>query len=124
MDISSQRNGSQPWRKHAMRCGQYAVEEHRSVEELTYAPCAAREREARMSLFLLALFVWLGVMMWAIIVFFITGRGTPPLNDVSPLPFGRKLLGLAAFVILALILIPMPEGLHSPDAQDMRRPYV
>ncbi|HWR54050.1 MAG TPA: site-2 protease family protein [Bryobacteraceae bacterium] len=79
---------------------------------------------AVMSLFLLALFVWPGLMMWAIIVFFIAGRGTPPLNDVSPLSFGRKLLGLAAFVILALILIPMPEGLHSPEAQGMRCPYL
>lgn len=79
---------------------------------------------AMMSLFLLALFVWPGLMMWAIIVFFIAGRGTPPLNDVSPLPFSRKLLALAAFVILALILIPMPESLHSPEAQDMRCPYL
>jgi hypothetical protein len=29
---------------HGMRCGQYSVEEHRKVEELTYAPCATRER--------------------------------------------------------------------------------
>lgn len=42
--ISSQRSGSEPWRKHGMRCGQYSVEEHRKVEELTYAPCATRER--------------------------------------------------------------------------------
>jgi membrane-associated protease RseP (regulator of RpoE activity) len=76
------------------------------------------------ALFLLALFVWPGLLMWAIIIFFIAGRGMPPLNDVSPLPFGRKLLGIAAFVILALILIPMPEGLTSPDAQNMRCPYV
>jgi membrane-associated protease RseP (regulator of RpoE activity) len=76
------------------------------------------------ALFLLALFVWPGLMMWAIIIFFIAGRGMPPLNDVSPLPFGRKLLGIAAFVILAVILIPMPEGLTSPDSQNMRCPYV
>jgi membrane-associated protease RseP (regulator of RpoE activity) len=79
---------------------------------------------AMMALFLLALFVWPGLMMWAIIVFFMAGRGTPPLNDVSPLSTGRKLLGIAAFVILALILIPMPEGLTSPQAQDMRCPYL
>ena len=77
-----------------------------------------------MALFLLAIFVWPGLMMWAIIIFFMAGRGMPPLNDVSPLPFGRKLLALAAFVILALILIPMPGGLTSPDSQEMRCPYV
>ena len=79
---------------------------------------------AMMSLFFLALFVWPGLMMWAIIVFFMAGRGTPPLNDVSQLPLGRKLLAVAAFVILALILIPMPSGMGSPSSADLRCPYV
>lgn len=79
---------------------------------------------AMMALFFLALFVWPGLMMWAIIVFFMAGRGTPPLNDVSPLPLGRKILGVAAFLILALILVPMPEGMTSPASQDMRCPYL
>ena len=41
---------------------------------------------AMMTIFLLALFVWPGLMMWAVIVFFMAGRGAPPLNDVTPLP--------------------------------------
>jgi membrane-associated protease RseP (regulator of RpoE activity) len=79
---------------------------------------------AMLSLFLLALFVWPGLMMWAIIVFFLAGRGTPPLNDVTPLSAGRKALGVLAFIILAAILIPTPDGFSSPQAQDMRCPYV
>jgi membrane-associated protease RseP (regulator of RpoE activity) len=79
---------------------------------------------AMMSLFLLAIFVWPGLMLWAIIVFFLAGRGAPPLNDVTPLPAGRKLLGVVAFVILALILVPMPEGLSTAHAQEMRCPYL
>ena len=79
---------------------------------------------AMMALFFLAVFVWPGLMMWAIIIFFIAGRGTPPLNDVSPLPLGRKLLGVGVFLVLALILVPMPEGMTSPNAQDMRCPYL
>ena len=79
---------------------------------------------AMMALFFLAVFVWPGLMMWAIIIFFIAGRGTPPLNDVSPLPLGRKLLGIGVFLVLALILVPMPEGMTSPNAQDMRCPYL
>ena len=63
-----------------------------------------------------------GLLMWAIIVFFMAGRGTPPPNDVSPLPLGRKLLRVMAFVILALILIPLLEAMTSPQAQDMRCP--
>jgi membrane-associated protease RseP (regulator of RpoE activity) len=79
---------------------------------------------AMMTIFLLALFVWPGLMMWAVIVFFMAGRGAPPLNDVTPLPVGRKLLGVAAFMLLALILIPMPEGMPSLQAGDMRCPYL
>ena len=64
------------------------------------------------------------IVVVIVIVFFMAGRGTPPLNDVTPLPVGRKLLGVAAFMLLALILIPMPEGMTSPQAQDMRCPYL
>jgi hypothetical protein len=67
---------------------------------------------------LLAIFVWPGLLLWAIIVFFMAGRGIPPLNDVTPLPPGRKLLGVVAFVIPALILMSMPDGMSSPRAPD------
>ena len=63
------------------------------------------------SLFLLAIFVWPGLIMWAIIVFFIAGRGAPPLEDVTALSPGRRRLGYVAFAILALILIPLPHAL-------------
>ncbi|HZQ45651.1 MAG TPA: site-2 protease family protein, partial [Verrucomicrobiae bacterium] len=65
---------------------------------------------AMWSLLLLALFVWPGLMIWAIIVFFIAGQGTPPLNDVTPITPGRRLLGYLTFFILALILIPLPAS--------------
>jgi Zn-dependent protease len=66
---------------------------------------------AMWSLFLLALFVWPGLMMWALIVFLIAGRGTPPLNDLTPLDTGRTVLGYIAMLILLLILAPMPHSL-------------
>ncbi len=66
---------------------------------------------AMWSLFLLALFVWPGLMMWALIVFFIAGRGAPPLNDVTPLDAGRMVVGYIAMLILILILAPMPHSL-------------
>ena len=75
---------------------------------------------AMWSLFLLALLVWPGLMMWALIVFFIAGRGTPPLNDLTPVTPGRRWLGYAAFLILASILVPLPHrfwpaaGIHCP----------
>jgi membrane-associated protease RseP (regulator of RpoE activity) len=66
---------------------------------------------AMWSLFLLALFVWPGLMMWALIVFLIAGRGTPPLNDLTPLDAGRMVVGYIAMLILILILAPMPHSL-------------
>lgn len=77
---------------------------------------------AMFSLLLLAIFVWPGLLMWAFIVFFIAGRGTPPLNDVSRIGRSRLLLGAFAFLILALILIPMPENL--PRMGSLRCPYL
>lgn len=72
------------------------------------------------ALFLLALFVWPGLMMWALIAFFLAGTGTPPLNDLVPVTPGRRWLGFFTFLILALILVPLPRalwplaGIHCP----------
>ena len=66
-----------------------------------------------MTLFALALFVWPGLMMWALVVWLIAGdRDAPPLNDVTPLNTGRRVLGWLVFVILAAILIPVPHALY------------
>jgi membrane-associated protease RseP (regulator of RpoE activity) len=75
---------------------------------------------AMWSLLLLALFVWPGLMMWAILIFFVAGAGMPPLNDVTPLSRGRRWLGYATLVLLGLILAPLPHsfwpglGIHCP----------
>ncbi|MEW5976350.1 MAG: site-2 protease family protein [Acidobacteriota bacterium] len=77
---------------------------------------------AMWSLFLLALFVWPGLMMWAIIVFFIAGKGAPPLDDMTPLTPRRRWLGYATFGILGLILAPLPHSLWS--AARIHCPYL
>lgn len=77
---------------------------------------------AMWSLFLLAIFVWPGLMLWAIIVFFIAGRGTPPLNDITPISRGRRWLGYATFLILAMILIPLPHAFW--QAAEIYCPYL
>ncbi len=75
---------------------------------------------AMWTLLLLGLFVWPGLLTWAIIVFFIARRGAPPLEDLTPLSPARRALGYAAFAILALILAPLPHtlwgaaGIHCP----------
>ena len=68
---------------------------------------------ALITLFALALFVWPGLMMWAVIVWFIAGtRDAPALNDLTPLNPGRRALGWFAFLLLAAIMIPVPHALY------------
>ena len=77
---------------------------------------------AMWSLFLLAIFVWPGLMLWAIIVYFIAGRGTPPLNDITPISTGRRWIGYGTFLILAMILIPLPHAFW--QAAEIYCPYL
>jgi membrane-associated protease RseP (regulator of RpoE activity) len=72
-------------------------------------------------LFLLALFVWPGLMFWAFIVFFLAGtHDAPAANDVTPVNGPRRVLGCFTFLLLLLIIVPVPHlfsqmiGLHSP----------
>jgi len=60
-------------------------------------------------------------MFWALIVFFIAGtHDAPAANDVTPVGFARGALGYFAFLLLLLIIVPVPHalyqviGLHSP----------
>lgn len=74
------------------------------------------------SLFLLAIFVWPALLMWAIIVFFIAGRGSSPLEDVTAIPQGRRRLGYFTFAILIGILLPLPHALW--QAAGIHCPYL
>ena len=68
---------------------------------------------AMTSLFLLALFVWPGLMFWALIVFFIAGtRDAPAANDLTPVGPPRKALGYSTFLLLLLIIVPVPHSLY------------
>lgn len=75
---------------------------------------------AMWTLLLLAVFVWPGLTMWAILVFFLAGTSVPPLNDLTPLTPNRRRIGYATFGILGLILAPLPHsawsaaGIHCP----------
>ena len=78
---------------------------------------------AMAGLFLLALFVWQGLMFWAFIVFFIAGtRDAPAANDVSPVGLPRKALGYFTFLLLLLIIVPVPHALY--EAIGVHCPYL
>ena len=62
----------------------------------------------------LGLFVWPGLITWALIVYFVAGRpGIPPLDDVTVLDGKRRAIGWFAYGLLALILLPLPHALSS-----------
>ena len=75
------------------------------------------------ALFLLALFVWPGLMFWAFIVFFIAGtRDAPAANDVTPVGLPRRALGYFTFLLLLLIIVPVPHALY--EAISVHCPYL
>src|SRR5262245_5603342 len=74
------------------------------------------------SLLLLGLFVWRGLLTWALLAFFIAGNPTPPLNDLTPLTPGRRWLGYVTLALLLLILVPLPPELW--PAGGVHCPYV
>lgn len=76
---------------------------------------------ALFALLFLGLFVWSGLLMWALIAFLLAGsKGVASQNDLVPVRTGRFAIGILAFVILCLILIPVPHafyeslGIHCP----------
>jgi Zn-dependent protease len=78
---------------------------------------------ALVSLFLLALFVWPGLMFWALIVFFIAGtHDAPAANDVTPVGLPRKAVGYFAFLLLLLIIVPVPHSLY--ETIGVHTPYL
>jgi len=78
---------------------------------------------ALVCLFLLALFVWPGLMFWAFVVFFIAGtRDAPAENDLSPVGGPRLAVGWLTFLVLLLIIVPVPHSLY--EAVTLHGPYL
>lgn len=61
-------------------------------------------------LFSLALTIWPDLLTWAIVAFFLGGKGAPPINDITPISGWRYGLGALAFIILILIICPAPTA--------------
>jgi hypothetical protein len=71
----------------------------------------------------LALFVWPGLMFWAFIVFFIAGtRDAPAANDLTPVGPPRRALGYFTFLLLLLIVVPVPHSLY--EVISVHCPYL
>ncbi len=72
-------------------------------------------------LVILGLYVWSGLLFWALIIFFIAGtRDNPPANDLTRLDRKRLVFAGMALALLLLIVVPVPHafyasfGIHCP----------
>lgn len=65
-------------------------------------------RVTRLLVLVLALLVQEWLLIWALLLFFISSADEPALNDVTDLNEGRDLLGLFALSLLVAIVIPVP----------------
>lgn len=70
---------------------------------------------------LLGVFVWTGLLFWAVFVYLVGGtRGAAPSDDATPLDGWRRALAWGAYALLAFILVPLPHvlapalGVHCP----------
>ena len=63
-------------------------------------------------MFILGLSVWPGLLTWAILIALIAGFShMPALDDITPPDGKRFALGAVALVVLAAIVLPLPQGL-------------
>lgn len=60
------------------------------------------------ALFAAGWFLWEGWFVWAFVIIILGPYHTAPLNDVTPLNTGRKLIVLAAFAVFVASLVPVP----------------
>ncbi|MCD6520968.1 MAG: site-2 protease family protein [Anaerolineae bacterium] len=59
--------------------------------------------------------VWKGWLLWAVLIFFFARRQIGPLNDVSPLRKGEKILAIALLILLILLFVPLPMKVVPPQ---------
>ena len=70
---------------------------------------------ALLLLVLLGVFYWSGWLVWAFIAFFVTGfQHDPARDEITGLSFGRRVVGMAALVLLLLIMAPVPHRFMQP----------
>jgi membrane-associated protease RseP (regulator of RpoE activity) len=60
------------------------------------------------ALLVMGVMLWPGWFVWALLIFLLGVGHPPPLNDVTPLSRGRKLLALLTIFIFVLVFTPVP----------------
>ncbi len=79
---------------------------------ITYAVLGKYARPVGLAVFALmvvaGLTLWSGWLTYALFALLTGLRHAPPLNDITPLGWGRRLLGLATLVLFFLLITPRP----------------
>ena len=48
-------------------------------------------------------------LVWAALIFFLVGfHHAPPIDDITPLSPGRRLVGIVCLILLVLLIPPVP----------------
>jgi membrane-associated protease RseP (regulator of RpoE activity) len=85
---------------------------------IAYALFGSRHRAVGIATFVallaLGLITWSpNWVVWALFVFLVVGfQHGPPLDDVTPLTPGRRVVGWACLILLVLLLPPIPIGMN------------
>ncbi len=59
--------------------------------------------------------VYLGWLLFAVIILFLGVRHPPPLNDMTKLDTKRKAVGVITFMVLIIAFVPIPLTLQNPN---------
>lgn len=61
-----------------------------------------------LALLVMGALLWSGWFIWAVLVLLLGLRHATPLNDVTPLDFPRKIIGVGALLLFLLTFVPKP----------------
>jgi membrane-associated protease RseP (regulator of RpoE activity) len=59
-------------------------------------------------LLVMGMLLWEGWLVWAMLIFLLGVGHPPPLNDLTPLDWRRRLLGIFVLFIFVLVFVPVP----------------
>jgi len=75
---------------------------------------ARRLTQAMIVLTLIMGFFWQGWWLWTMLIWFFGQRHAAPLDDITPLTAGQRLLAVVTLVIFVLTFIPIPLQIITP----------
>ena len=75
---------------------------------------ARRLTQAMIVLTLIMGFFWQGWWLWTMLIWFFGQRHAAPLDDITPLTAGQRLLAVVTLIVFVLTFIPIPLQIIMP----------